>query len=88
MSSDRFGSSVAIGGKIAVVGASNYNVGQGSAYVFRNIHTASGTITQNTQLFSNDGAAGDYFGFSAALSGSTVVVGALYAVIGFPVCPE
>jgi len=74
---DLFGYSVAISGDTVVVGAYLDNVGftdQGSAYVF----TRSGTVwSQQQQLTAADGAAEDYFGFSVALSGDTIVVGAL-----------
>jgi len=72
---DYFGTSVAISGDTAVVGAQGDDVAetdQGSAYVF----TRSGTVwTQQAKLTASDGAAFDYFGFSVALSGDTVVVG-------------
>ncbi len=74
---DNFGQSVAISGDTAVVGAVNDDVGanvdQGSAYVF----VRSGTSwTQQQKLTASDGAAGDSFGFSVAISGDTAVVGA------------
>ena len=46
---------------------------QGSAYVF----VRSGTSwSQQQKLTANDGAAHDGFGYSVAISGDTVVVGA------------
>jgi len=80
---DRFGRSVALSGDTVVVGASNdaigANVSQGSAYVF----TRSAALwTQKQKLTANDGAAQDIFGFSVAISGDTVVVGAQFADIG------
>jgi hypothetical protein len=39
-------------------------------------------INQLAKLTASDGLAGDYFGFAAAISGNTVVVGAPYASIG------
>lgn len=73
-----FGNSVAISGDTVVVGAwaddIGANDGQGSAYVF----TRSGGVwTQQQKLVANDGAGNDYFGYSVALSGDTVVVGAV-----------
>ena len=70
---DRFGVSVAVSGSTAVVGAYGKNTGAGAAYVF----TRSGsTWTQRAKLTATGVAAGDYFGYSVAVSGSTVVVGA------------
>ena len=74
---DQFGAAVAISGDTAIVGAPYDTVGanfhQGSVYVF----TRSGnTWTQQAQLFANDGAAGDEFGWSVAIDGDTIVVGA------------
>lgn len=71
---DYFGVSVAVSGDTAVIGqyASN-GVDAGSAYVF----VRSGTVwTQQAKLTASDAAAGDAFGNSVALSGSTAVVGA------------
>jgi len=76
---DFFGISVAISGSTAVVGADDKNStagennGSGAAYVF----TQSGTTwSQQAELTAPDAAANDYFGYSVAISGSTVVVGA------------
>ena len=81
--SDYFGSSVAISGGTAVVGAPNDDVGaredQGSAYVF----VRSGTTwSEQQKLTADDGVAGDYFGLSVAVSGNTVVVGAPWKIVG------
>jgi len=80
---DEFGYSVALSGETAVVGAYLDDVGgnadQGSAYVFLRSGT---TWSQQAQLTAADGAAGDFFGFSVALSGETAVVGALNDHIG------
>jgi len=83
VATDFFGCSVALSGDTAVVGADCDDVGantdQGSAYVF----TRSGTTwSQQAQLAAVDGAAGDTFGFSVALSGDTVAVGAPYHDVG------
>jgi len=73
---DLFGTSVAVSGDTAVVGASlKITAGgtSGAAYVF----TRSGGIwTQQTLLVSSDAAAADFFGNSVAVNGDTVVVGA------------
>ncbi|HEX8737838.1 MAG TPA: hypothetical protein VF721_21080 [Pyrinomonadaceae bacterium] len=81
--SDRFGYSVAVSGDTAIVGAYLNDVGantnQGSAYIF----TRSGTTwSQQAQLTAADGAAGDLFGFSVAISGETVIVGAYQDDVG------
>ncbi len=78
---DNFGVSVSLSGDTMVVGAygddNGANVDQGSAYVFTRGFTPSGAVwTQQQRLTANDGAANDSFGFSVALSGDTVVVGA------------
>jgi MYXO-CTERM domain-containing protein len=74
---DGFGSSVAVSGGAAVVGAPKHRVlgsaGQGAAYVFARSGT---TWTQQAELTASDGAAGDDFGSSVAVSGGTAVVGA------------
>jgi hypothetical protein len=74
---DSFGFSVAMSGDTAVIGAHRNDVGtnadQGSAYIF----VRSGeTWTQQQLLTASDGAAGDNFGFSVAISGDTAIIGA------------
>jgi uncharacterized protein (TIGR03437 family) len=80
--SDGFGFSIAVRGDTAAVGAIGKGgaIGrQGAAYVF----TRSGTTwTQQRLLTADDGAAGDEFGYSVALSGDTVVVGSILDTIG------
>ena len=81
---DGFGSSVALSGDTALVGAwgadvVGTNTDQGSAYVF----TRSGTTwTQQEKLTASDGAKNDWFGISVALSGDTALVGAWGADVG------
>jgi len=73
---DQFGISVSIDGDTAVVGAWYEDTGgadAGSAYIF----TRSGTTwTQQQKIQSSDIQAGDQCGYSVAISGDTVVVGA------------
>ncbi|MEK6642674.1 MAG: FG-GAP repeat protein [Planctomycetota bacterium] len=74
---DLFGTSVALSGDTAVVGAnSDDNTGganAGSAYVF----VRSGTIwTEQAKLTASDAAVSDLFGVSVAISGDTALVGA------------
>jgi len=70
----RFGFSVAASGKMAVIGAyldDGIGTTSGSAYVF--------DITTGQQLFKllpDDGGVGSRFGFSVAMNGTTVVIGA------------
>lgn len=75
---DWFGTSVALCGDTAVVGAPNDTVGanslQGSAWVFSRV--GSSWIGADQQLVASDGAAGDFDGFSVAISGDTAIVGA------------
>jgi hypothetical protein len=71
---DHFGISVAISGTTAIVGASNNNDNgslSGSAYLF---DTTTGL--QIAKLTASDADAGDIFGISVAISGTTAVVGA------------
>src|SRR4051812_1214999 len=79
-SGDQFGWSVGLSGSIGLVGAFNDDIGangdQGSAYVFRSLDTAIGTITQNVKLTASDGAANDNFGNAVSLSGNIGLVGA------------
>ena len=84
---DLFGDSVALSsdGKTALVGAYGKSFGdihiQGAAYVFT---SASGIWSQQQELTASDGAAGDYFGCSVALSsdGNTALVGAYNKTVG------
>ena len=71
---DNFGYSVAISGSTIVVGAISANSRHGAAYVF-NRQGESWVETQ--KLTASDGATDDLFGWSVAISGSTVVVGAI-----------
>ena len=75
--SDFFGGAVAISGDTAVVGASYDGAGtndmQGSAYVFMRSGAVWGL---QAHLAAADGAWGDLFGMSVAISGDTAVVGA------------
>jgi hypothetical protein len=80
---DDFGFSVAVSGTTAVVGAVGHGVGsnqnQGAAYVFV---LSGGSWTQQAELTAADGATGDQFGWSVAMSGSTIVVGAATHTVG------
>jgi hypothetical protein len=75
---DKVGTAVAIGadGNTVVLGAKQDFAADtpGAAYVFVRDGT---TWSQQAKLTADDGAAGDNFGFSVAISGDTVVVGAV-----------
>ncbi len=73
---DAFGQSIALSGDTLVIGAphdGDQGDDSGSVYVF----TWSGMVwKQQAKLTAADGAQGDVFGISVALSGDTIVVGA------------
>ena len=71
--SEGFGSSVAISGSTAVIGADEQSLGTGAAYVFTGMGSS---WTQAAELTASDGAEDDYFGLSVAISGATAIVGA------------
>jgi hypothetical protein len=70
---DGFGYSVAVSGDTAIIGAMGPHAMRGAAYVFERSGT---TWAQKPVLTARDGAAGDCFGFSVAVSGGTALVGA------------
>lgn len=80
-----FGRSVSLSGTSGLVGAMGGGTSfSGAAYLFRNLHTVTGTgtpasVTQNLKLWASDKAANDYFGVSVSLStnGNLGLVGAL-----------
>jgi hypothetical protein len=74
---DEFGKTVGLSGVTAVIGArSDDDAGEdsGSAYVFRDV---GGEWQQLAKLTPDDGFAGQWFGASVAISGNTVLVGAV-----------
>ena len=76
---DNFGISVAVDGDTVVVGApGNDGAGadSGSVYVFVKPTGGWATSTETAKLTASDGAALDYFGYSVAVEGDTVLVGA------------
>jgi len=74
---DNFGTSVALDGDTALIGAAGYSVGNdllvGTAYVFTR---SNGVWTQGQKLLADDGAAVDTFGISVALEGNNALIGA------------
>jgi phosphopantetheinyl transferase len=79
---DNFGYSVAISGNYAIIGAPyksyNTNTLQGAAYIF---FLSGGVWAQQQYLISADGTTNDIFGFSVAISGDYVMVGADYKTV-------
>ncbi len=84
---DDLGFSVAVSGNTVVVGAPSASIGgniaAGAAYVF--VKPASGwaSETQTAKLTASDGTTSDQMGWSVAVSGNTVVVGAPNTCVGF-----
>jgi hypothetical protein len=75
---DRFGSSVAVSGDIAVVGApldDDNGPASGSGHVFR-FDSGTETWIEQVKLLAPAGGADDIFGAAVAISGDIVVVGA------------
>lgn len=74
---DRLAQSISLVGDTALVGVANDDtaggIDAGSVYIFTR---TAGLWTQQTRLTASDGAAGDLFGFSVSLSGTSVLVGA------------
>ena len=76
---DNFGISVAVDGDTVVVGAPGNDgdgADSGSVYVFVKPTGGWATSTETAKLTASDGAALDYFGYSVAVDGDTVLVGA------------
>jgi len=80
---DAFGSSVAVSGSTALVGAPCHpaaaGCGPGAAYIFVG---NGGTWSQQAELSASDGVSQDEFGWSVALDASTAVVGATLHTVG------
>ena len=79
----QFGNAVAIDGSTMVVGArfdSTTASQAGAAFVFV---LTNGSWVQQAVLLANDGAASDKFGYSVAVNGNTIVVGAYQDDTGF-----
>ena len=79
---DNFAGAVAVSGNTAIVGAAGNDdagSGSGAAYVFVR---SGNSWSEQAKLTASDAAPGDNFGFSVAVSGDTVVVGAALADVG------
>lgn len=84
--SDSLGEDVSVSGDTVVAGAPIHKVGanggQGAAYVFAKPAGAWTDATETAELTASDGAAGDRLGTEVASSGSEVLAGAPFRVIG------
>jgi len=78
---DNLGASVAVSGNTIVAGTPFHKVGansgQGAVYVFTEPNGGWSTATQTAELTASDGAPGDELGSSVAVSGDTIVAGAI-----------
>jgi hypothetical protein len=83
---DIFGTSVAIHGDTAIVGANFANVGsntmQGSAYIFQRNQDGSDQWGEVKKLIAPDGEAFENFGISVAIYEDTAIVGAYFDSTG------
>src|SRR5438046_4463689 len=75
-----FGSSAALQGNAALIGADGDNSFQGAAYIFLS-RSGNGRWTEVQKLTASDGLAGDEFGYRVDLSRNTLVVGAFSATV-------
>jgi hypothetical protein len=78
---DNFGWSVAISGSTAIVGANaddspGVNDGAGAAFVFERNRGGVDSWNEVARLTGSTTSAGDFFGLSVAISGSSAIVGA------------
>ena len=84
--SDNFGYSMALCGDTVVVGSPLDNTGtvgdHGSAYLFARNQGGADNWGQVKKLIASDGVASDWLGYSVAIWGDTVVVGAYTADVG------
>ena len=76
---DGFGTSVALSGTTALVGAAYSNSFQGATYGFT---YAGSTWSQQAELTAADGEASDFFGYSVSLSGANALIGAYEHPVG------
>ncbi len=71
-----FGCSVAIDGSTIVVGASGYDSGAGSAWLFGRDQEGDDAWGRVAKVTASDGAAYEHFGSSVGIDGDVIVVGA------------
>jgi len=75
----QFGFALAMDGDLMVVGSPHDEgnlVGSGAAYLYKRTSAMPDEWTLLSKLVADDGATDDTFGYSVAISGSTVVIGA------------
>jgi len=70
---DQFGTSVAISGDHAIVGAPNKGANTGAAYIF---DYDGSSWTQEQKIVASNSGSGDYFAYSVSISGDYAIVGA------------
>ncbi len=78
--SDYFGMDVAVWGDVIVVGAADEDTGgsrAGAAYVYQRMEGGNDNWGLVKKLMASDAQANDQFGFSTAVSGDLIVVGAV-----------
>ena len=75
---DIFGSEVSLSGTVAAIGAYQADHSRGAVYVFTG---SGGQWTQKARLAADDGASQDCLGWSVAVSDSTVIAGAPFAIV-------
>jgi len=76
---DNFGIFAAIDADTLVIGAhldDDNGIDSGSAYIFARNTDGNNAWSQVAKLLASDGSAGDWFGWSVAISGNTVAIGA------------
>jgi FG-GAP repeat len=86
---DQFGDAVATSGELIVVGSpfdddAGPNSSSGSAYIFGRDQGGTNQWGLIKKITANDAGAGDQFGWSVAVNGTTVVVGAYQAPTTLP----
>ena len=77
---ERLGYSVAIDGDTLVIGAKGMNANTGGAYVFTRDSPGdlASNWTERAILEASDGSAGDQLGWSVAIDGDAIAVGAIF----------
>jgi hypothetical protein len=68
------GDDISLSGGTGLVGAANKDSGRGAAYLYRNLDTAAGAVTENVEIRASSRSANDYFGRSVALEGDTFAI--------------
>lgn len=81
---DRYGSAVAIDGNTLVIGANQHRTARGAqagaVYVY--VRDGNGQWMPQAQITAADGHKTDLFGYSVAIAGDTILIGARYVNLG------